>query len=145
MPKNPLYRLATGAVVFGTAIGLSACATYSPLPLDTKAAGKNAVAELQHEGPLPVHLSVNGVERLALANNPELIAARTAHGLSRSQVQLAGILPNPIFNGSYQDVLGGPGSFTAIAAAISQDIKSLVTLSAKRRAAEKAALSADAT
>ena len=131
-------------LAIATTLALSACATYSPLPLDTTANGKTSVEQLRHEGELPRQLGINDIERLALANNPDLIAARLAHGVSQTQVQLAGILPNPSFSGSYQEVLSGPGTFAAIAAGLSQDLRSLITLSAKRQAARQDARAVDA-
>ncbi len=124
---------------------LSACATYTPRPLDTRAAAKTDVTELRHEGPWPARLSIVDIERLALDNNPELIAARTQRGLSQAQLRIAGTLPNPVFNAGYQDVLSGPGTFAALAAGLTQDLKALVTLSSRRHAAQKSAQSVDAT
>ena len=123
---------------------LSACATYTAHPLETRAAAQTSLADLRHAAAPPDRLGIADVEQLALDNNPELIAARTQHGLSQAQLRTAGILPNPVFNASYQDVLSGPGMFAALAAGLSQDLKSLVTLSSKRHAAQKSAQSVDA-
>ncbi|WP_332023882.1 TolC family protein [Rudaea sp.] len=140
-----IHRFLVRSALAGTLAALSACATYSAHPLETRAAAKTSLADLQHAAALPDRLGIADVERLALDNNPELIAARAQHGLSQAQLRSAGILPNPVFNASYQDVLSGPGMFAALAAGLSQDLKSLVTLSSKRHAAQKSAQSVDAT
>ncbi len=124
---------------------LSACASYTARPLDTHAAAKTDVAELRHAKPLPARLGIADIERLALDNNPELIAARTQRGLSRAQLRIAGTLPNPVLSAGYQDVLSGPGTFAALAAGLTQDLKALVTLSSRRHAAQKSAQSVDVT
>ncbi len=141
MPITRISALALATVLAGT----SACATYKPLPLDTTAAGKPDIAQLQHGGTLPDRLGIDDVARLALANNPDLIAARTARGLSRAQVQLAGILPNPSFSANYQEIIGGAGIFPPVTAAVTQDLKSVVTLSVRRHAAREQARAVDAS
>jgi len=132
--------LALAAMLAGT----SACATYRPLPLDTTVIGKPDPGRLQHAGNLPDRLGVDDIERLALTNNPDLMAARAARGLARAQVQLAGILPNPSISGNYQEVLNVAGLYAPVTAALTQDLKSVVTLSAKRHAAQQAAQATDA-
>ena len=140
----PIPRLA-GLALATVAVATSACSTYKALPLDTAASGQPDLAHLQHEGTLPERLGVEDVEQLALANNPDLIAARTARGLARAQVQLAGILPNPSFSGNYQEVISGAGIYAPVAAALTQDLNSVVTLSAKRHAAQQDARAVDAS
>lgn len=57
----------------------------------------------------------------------------------------AGILPNPSLGAGYAFLLGGPGTSAAITASLTEDVKSLVTLSARRRSASAAALQVDAS
>ncbi len=139
-----IRRFLACSALLGVLAGLSACATYSAHPLEIGAAPKTRIADLQHSANLPQRLGIADIERLALDNNPDLIAARSQHGLSQAQLRTAGILPNPSFSASYQDVLSGPGAFAALAAGLSQDLKSLVTLSSRRHSAQKAAQSVDA-
>jgi outer membrane protein TolC len=82
---------------------------------------------------------------LALQNNPDLVPARAQRGVAQAQLLSAGILPNPSLNASYGFLLGGPGTTGAFAAGLSQDLKSLVTLSAKRGAARESAREVDAS
>jgi outer membrane protein TolC len=134
------YGLAVICVV------LSACAEYAALPLDRSTLLKSDVRSLQHIGfALPQRLGVNDIARLAVENNPDLIAARTQRGISEAQVLQASILPNPSVSGGYAFLLGGPGTFDAITASIGQDIKSLIIRPAKRQAARAAAEAIDAS
>jgi outer membrane protein TolC len=127
------------------ALGLiGGCATYAPLPLNKGAALADRAGDLNHEAhPLPPQLGMDDVALLALRNNPDLVAARTQRGLAQAQILAAGIAPNPSLSGSYGFVLGGPGTTAALAAGLSQDLKSLITLSSKRTAAGHAARAID--
>jgi outer membrane protein TolC len=125
---------------------LSGCVDYAALPLDRSALLKSDARSLQHTGfALPQRLGVNEIARLAVENNPDLIAARTQRGVAEAQVLQAGILPNPSVSGSYAFLLGGPGMFDAITASIGQDVKSLIIRPVKRRVAESAAQAIDAS
>jgi outer membrane protein TolC len=125
---------------------LSGCAEYAALPLDRSTLLKSDVRSLRHTGfALPQRLGINDIGRLAVENNPDLIAARTQRGVAEAQVLQAGILPNPSISGGYPFLLGGPGTFDAITASIGQDIKSLIIRPAKRRAARAAAQAIDAS
>ena len=145
--KNPpaAFRHVRCITLAAALLALSACATYSPRPLDLAATGKTAPADLRHDGALPARLSADDIVRLTLDNNPELIAVRSQHGIAKAQMRTAGILPNPVFSGSYADVLSGPGTVAALAASLTQDLKSIVTLSSKRHAAKATEQSVDAT
>src|ERR1700682_43249 len=123
---------------------LAGCATYAPLPLDKSATLKDRVEQLNHDvQPLPAQLGVEDVALLALRNNPDLVAARAQHGVAQAQMLAAGIAPNPSVNASYGFLLGGPGTIGALAAGLTQDIKSLITLSSRRAAAKDAAREVD--
>jgi outer membrane protein TolC len=125
---------------------LSGCVEYTTLPLDRSTLLKSEVRSLRHtEFDLPQRFGVDEIARLAVENNPDLIAARTQRGVAQAQVLQAGILPNPSLSGSYGFLLGGPGTFDAITASIGQDVKSLIIRPAKRRAAETAAQAVDAS
>jgi outer membrane protein TolC len=136
------YARAVAALVLGLMAG---CATYAPLPLNKSATLKDRTEELNHDAhPLPPQLGMNDIALLVLRNNPDLVAARAQRGLAQAQVLAAGIPPNPSLSGSYGFVLGGPGTTAALAAGLSQDLKSLVTLSSRRASAAHAAREVDA-
>jgi outer membrane protein TolC len=123
---------------------IGGCATYAPLPLNKSAAPADRADQLDHEAhPLPPELGMDDVALLALRNNPDLVAARAQRGLAQAQILAAGIAPNPSLSGSYAFLLGGPGTTAALAAGLSQDLKSLITLSSQRAAARHAARQID--
>jgi outer membrane protein TolC len=142
---HPLQRYVRAATTL-TLMLLAACATYTPLPLDGHAALRDGAEKLDRgTDALPERLSMDDVVMLTLLNNPDLVAARAQRGLARAQVLAAGILPNPSLSGSYGFLLGGPGTTSALAAGISQDLKSLVTLSSNRASARHAARAIDSS
>jgi outer membrane protein TolC len=135
------YARAVATLMLGLMAG---CATYAPLPLDKSATLKSGTEQLIHEAhPFPPQLSMDDVALLALRNNPDLVAARAQRGVAQAQWLAAGIAPNPSLSGSYGFLLGGPGTVPALAAGLSQDVKSLVTLSSKRASAADAAREVD--
>jgi outer membrane protein TolC len=136
------YARAAVTLVLGLMAG---CASYGPLPLNTSATMKDRVEQLDVEAhPLPPQLGIDDIALLALRNNPDLVGARAQRGLAQAQMLAAGIAPNPSLNGSYGFLLGGPGTIGALAAGLSQDLKSLVTLSSRRVSAAHAARQVDA-
>jgi outer membrane protein TolC len=142
--SNPA-RFPTSAIAALSAGLLAGCATYAPLPLDRAATLKGDVGQLQPGAqPLPAQLSLDDVVLLALNNNPDLVAARAQRGLGEAQMLAAGVIPNPSLTGSVGFLLGGPGTMAALAGGITQDIKSLVTLSSRRTSAADAARQIDA-
>lgn len=126
-------------------MALAGCATYTPRPLDLSAAAAASPDALRHGAPLPDRLAPDDVARLALDNNPDLVAVRAQRGVARAQREAAGTLPNPVLSMSYAGVLGGAGTIPALAASLSQDLKAVVALSARRGAANASAESVDAS
>ena len=124
---------------------LGGCATYAPHPLELNAKDRGSLSTLRSEGKLPQRLTLREIDQLVLENNPELTAARSQRGVAKAQIRQAGILPNPVLNASYADVLSGPGVFAALAAGLTQDLRAIITLSSKRRAASASAGAVDAT
>jgi len=124
---------------------LAGCTSYRPLPLALDAQPQQSAAALRHATALPPTLSVDDVAVLAAENNPELIAARTQRGLARAQVLEAGLLPNPSLSVGYEFLISGLGTTNPITLAVGQDLRSLVTLSSKRRAARQSARAIDAS
>jgi outer membrane protein TolC len=124
---------------------LAGCATYRAKPLELQPGRVASVDALIHDGPVPPRLDVDDVVALAIANNPDLVAARAQVGVAHAQLQSASILPNPIFSASYADVVSGPGTIAALAAGLSQDLRALVTLHSSRLAAADAAQAVNAS
>lgn len=125
---------------------LAGCASYAPAPLSTEMPLKGSLAALEHGGTdMTEPLSEADLVRLALANNPDLKAVRTQQGVAEAQMLQAGILPNPSINGSYTPVLSGPGVTPAWTAGFTEDLRSLVTLSSRRKSAAAAAQQISAT
>lgn len=127
----------------GIAAALAACQSYEPLALDARPQIAASLAELHH-APADATLSVEDVALLAVENNPDLRAARQDRGVAQAELLQAGLLPNPQITGSYGVLIGGPASFDAWSAGLSQDIKALVTLASQRRSADYAARKIDA-
>lgn len=136
--------LRSGSLALGTALmctTLSACATYEPLPLDvTPHLAPNLAALRTNADGRKVDttkpLTIGDIVFLALENNLELEAQRADLNLSQAQLIQAGILPNPSLAANYGLLLGGPANFDAWSVGLTEDIKSLITLSAKREAAQ---------
>ncbi|MDR3534460.1 MAG: TolC family protein [Rhodopila sp.] len=125
---------------------LSGCANYAPLPLSTQMPLRSTVSALdQADTDTTAPLTVADIVRLAVANNPDLKAARAQQGVAEAQLLQAGLLPNPSVNGLYTPVLSGPGVTPAWSAGLSEDIRSLITLASRRKAAAAAAQQVSAT
>ena len=129
---------------------LAGCAGFKAAPLATQATLAPSVAALDRTRPgaPPIDpgqpLSPADLGILALQNSPDLRAIRAQHGIGQAQVIEAGLLPDPVLSGSYNVLLGGPGIANAIGATLTANISALVTLSARRRAAEASAMQVDA-
>ena len=126
-------------------LALAACAQYQPLPLPNHAAPAGSLSELRHDDQaLTAPLTINEVATLALRNNPDLIAARAQHGVAQAQLLQAGLPPNPQLTAAILPLVAGPGETKAWNAVLTYDVKSLVTLSARRGAARASAQQVDA-
>jgi outer membrane protein TolC len=123
---------------------LGACAQYTPLPLATTAPLAGSLTEQGAMASTTSPLTVPQVVALALENNPDLRALRARHGIARSQLLQAGVLPNPSLSGSFLPLLSGIGSVPAWTISLTQDIKSLITYRSKVRGAEFSAQQVDA-
>jgi outer membrane protein TolC len=138
MSLRPLVPAALG-------LALTACATAGRLPLPTRPELAESLAALHHdEVNIAAPLSVADLALLAVQNDPDLRAARAQHGVAQAQVLQAGLLPNPQVTGAALPLVAGVGSTMAWNAGISQDIRSLITLSSRRRAARDDAAQVDA-
>ncbi len=123
---------------------LAGCESYSPAPLNRGAKLAERLADLPHPA-APGPQTIDSVGRLVIENNPDLRAARANRGVAAAEMLQAGILPNPSVNAGYAFLLGGPATVGALTASIGQDLKSVVTLTARRSAAGAAAEQVDAS
>lgn len=114
---------------------LAGCAHYTALPLTRDIPLAPSVGALQGAAEDHGALSVSDVVTLALANNPDLRAARLKRGIAEGQATQASILANPSLSGAFLPLLSGAGTVPAWNLGVAQDIKSLVTYRARRRAA----------
>lgn len=132
------------------------CAVYRAKPLPTTPSLLHqipqTVAEPRQSGTSlnPSHvmpavgLALHDVEILAVANNPELRAARDERGVAASQLMAAGILPNPQLSGGLDHPFNvGPGYVNAFNLGLSYDVGSLITRSATIAAARSAKYKVD--
>jgi outer membrane protein TolC len=140
----PTNRAATvRSLLLFAPLALAGCAHYSLLPLVQTPPLAPSVAALP--GFVPgAPLSVAQVTALALQNNPDLRAARARNGLAQAQLLQSGILPNPSLAGALLPLISGAGTVTGWNVGLTQDIKSLITYRARRRAAGYAAQQIDA-
>ena len=131
---------------------LAACAADRARPLPLRPMLASSVQQLDRSRPgaaTPIPgdqpLSIVEVGLLAVQNSPDLKALRAQAGVAQAQVVQAGLLPDPVLSGSYNVLIAGPAVANAIGASLTGDITSLITLSARRRAAGKAAQQVDAS
>jgi outer membrane protein, heavy metal efflux system len=130
-------------VAFGLALG--ACAAPAELRLPVTPNLADSLAGLRHDGiDIASPLTVSRVALLAVRNNPDLLAVRAQHGVAQAQVLQAGLLPNPQVTGAILPLAAGFGTTQAWIAGISQDLRSLITLSGSRAAARASAAQVDA-
>ncbi len=138
-------QMARGAVLAGgLSVLLGGCAHYTALPLPHEAALAPSVAALPAPQAEAAPLGVDQVVALALANNPDLQAIRAKHAMALAGVKQAGLLPNPSLSGAFLPLLSGVGTVPAWNIGLSQNIRSLIVYSSKRRAAGYAARQVDA-
>ena len=126
------------------ACGVSGCASYRALPLPRSPGLADTVAALEGSPPVPRELTVSDIARLAVLNSPDLRAIRAQSGVSQAQLLQAGLPPNPLVTGSILPLAAGYGVTNAWNAGLSYDLKSLITLRARRRSAQETARQVDA-
>ena len=128
IPRSGISSIALAAL-------LSGCAHYMPLSLATAPPLAETVGELSVAPPTGGPLSIEQVVTLALANNPDLKAARLKRAVAAGQTKQSGILPNPSLAGAVLPLISGAGTVPAWNIGLSQDIKSIITYKSRRRAA----------
>lgn len=124
-------RFRRAALILALAMG--GCARYTPLPLSTAAP---LPAQLPASETLHGPLTAGQVVTLALANNPDLKAARLKRGIAAGQSTQAGILANPSLSGALLPLLSGAGTVSAWNLGITQDIKNIITYRSRKREAK---------
>ncbi|MHB1591774.1 MAG: TolC family protein [Sulfuricella sp.] len=131
---------------------LAGCATYQPLPLQTKPLFPVEVPHLVVQSarmPLPelaTHrfdpsdgLDMTEVAMLAVANNPQLKVARDEAGVSHAQAFAAGLLPDPQLSLTRDfPTNGAAGNTSAFNLGLSYDVNALLIHSAVKNAAQAA-------
>lgn len=135
----PSARGLVMAVLCLSTMLVGGCATYRPAPLSVGATLPHAVAELKGAPAAGATLDMPTIERLVLLNNPDLRSARAQYQVAQAQMLQAGLLPNPAITGSAGYLVSGVGDATAWTAGISEDVRSLITLSSRRQAARAGA------
>lgn len=106
------------------------CAHYQPAPLAERPALVAALPDM------PAHpLSAAEVATLAVARDPDLVAARAKGGVAEAQLVQAGVLPNPSLTGAFLPLISGAGTVPAWNLGLAQDIKALLVYRPKRRGA----------
>jgi outer membrane protein TolC len=135
----------SGAAWVLVVLGLAACAGPADLALPTRPALSDSLDGLIHDQvAMQPRLTVSQIALLAVRNNPDLRATRAQHGVAQAQVLQAGLLPNPQVTGAFLPLVAGFGTTPAWNAGISEDIRTLITLSSTRRAARSSAEQIDA-
>jgi outer membrane protein TolC len=138
---TPHFSFLLGSLL---ACGLSACASYNALPLPASPDLAASLPALDGAPPPGVALSVSDIARLAVLNSPDLRATRAQHGVGQAQLLQAGLPPNPQVTGAILPLVAGLGNTAAWNTGINYDLKSLVTLSTRRRSARDSARQVDA-
>jgi outer membrane protein TolC len=129
-------RLARGSIWVAVVLTCGACASYRPAPLPQREA-LSAAAQAQP-------WTVREVVARTLSDNPDLVAARAQKGIAAAQLLQAGLIPDPSFSGAILPLTAGPGAALAWNASLSADVRSLITLRARRAGAKAAAEQVDA-
>lgn len=127
-------------------VALGGCAAYAPAPLaiglDPVLAGPGSGGSPAGKASPAIDLSKPLTPRtlglIAIIANPDLKAARLQAGVADAQVFAAGLLPDPVFNLSFDKLLSGPDMFNGLGAQLIYDLAAFrdrgVILSGQRAA-----------
>ncbi|MDE1918525.1 MAG: TolC family protein [Sphingomonadales bacterium] len=115
---------------------LAGCAHYTALPLPAHPSLAERVEQLPQAPTTATPLSLSQVVALALANNPDLKAARLSDAVAHGATRQAGLLPNPQLSGAFLPLLSGVGSVPAWNIGLSQNIRAILTYRPHLRAAK---------
>jgi len=127
------------AIAGSFALALASCATYQPAPLPATP----TLARSSEPAPAD-RWTASDVVAMVLRDNPDLKAVRTQLAVAQAARIQAGLLPDPTISGAYLPLMAGVGTTAAWNAALSEDLRGLVTLSARREGAKAAELQVDA-
>lgn len=129
------------ACALACAVAPGGCAGDRPLPLPQ-------APDLARGDPAPPSVdsgwTIEAVVARALRDNPDLRALRVQRQVAEASRRQAGALADPAVSGAILPLVAGPGTTFAWSAALSEDLRSLVTLRARRAGAKAAALQVDA-
>ena len=159
--KGQSRKLALQAAFYLLPVLLAGCATYQAAPLASKTSLLDSVPHLVVDtaslhfpaGTLMPHtfdasdgLDMTELAMLAVANNPDLQAARDDAGIAQAQAYAAGLLPDPqlALNHDLSNT-GGPGATKAFSYGLSYDFGALVSRAATSSAADQEKRKTDLT
>jgi outer membrane protein TolC len=134
-----MTRFIPGIGIWASALLISGCATYHPLPLPPRARLADRITDVRHVLPgrergagstvidVGAPLTADQIGLLAVLNDPELLSERGEFDLAQANLVQSALLPNPSASLGYAALLGGPGTAAAYTASLTQDIAALVT------------------
>ncbi len=99
-------------------VTVGGCAAYGPAPLATSVEPVLAGTAVDLSKPL----TPRALGLIAVVTNPDLKAARLQAGVADAQVFAAGLLPDPVFNLSFDKLLTGPDMFDGLGAQLIYDL-----------------------
>jgi outer membrane protein TolC len=126
---------------------LGGCALYHPLPLGRAPDLAGQLSSLRTQAPaarsgeaprrvdIEKPLGIDGVGLLAVLNDPELRSEQAHADLAQANLLESSLLPNPSASVSFAPILGGTDVAPAWTAALSQDIKSILTYHTRKKSA----------
>jgi outer membrane protein TolC len=138
---KPAHRRVLALIVIA---GLTGCATYRSLPLDSQPDLAGRVDDLHGFDTVRMPLDEAAVLRLVLLNNPSLVASRARIGVAQADVLDASVMPNPSVQANLGFLVSGAGDVPAWSAGFAQSLQGLVTRRARRDEARASASSTDA-
>lgn len=156
MPRDLVARAITATVAVATLVYLAGCSLYHAAPLpaagvplrSSMPSARRLSSDVEAvANPLVIPRSVDVTDGLdpdeaavlALVLNPDLIAARDAHGEASAQLVQAGLLPNPALGAEVAQPYGSEatGLVTALNFGLSIDVRTILTLPARREVARE--------
>ena len=156
MPRALVARAIPATVAVATLVYLAGCSLYHAAPLpaagvplrSSMPSARRLSSDVEAvANPLVIPRSVDVTDGLdpdeaavlALVRNPDLIAARDAHGEASAQLVQAGLLPNPALGAEVAQPYGSEatGLVTALNFGLSIDVRTILTLPARREVARE--------
>ena len=134
-------------VALGGGALLGGCAIYHPLPLSPTPDLVGQLSSLRTQVPaarpgeaprrieVEKALDVDDVGLLAVLNDPELRSEQGQADLAQANLLQSSLLPNPSASVSFAPIIGGTDVAPAWTAALSQDVKSILTYHTRKKSA----------